>query len=464
MGKADLNDVNLLAWLELMKRDWDERARQHAMWFTHRAGTLKQSDESFYESGAAEIRRIILDDLDLVTRGRDPKSIRVLEMGCGIGRMTRALAAIFGEIHATDVSGEMISRARERLSSVQNVRFYETNGYDLSALPADYFDLVLSAFVFQHIPSEEIILSNLAEALRVLKPDGILRFQTNSLTTFGFREIENDTWLGASFPESSIREFARENGVQLIGIAGSGTRDCWSTIRKLSDRDLQKAEAAKPRIEAYTGASGSKLIPAYGDQASLTVIASGLIGCADANNMVVEILGEHVWPTFVGPVRKSVLAGLDKSLAARAQELIQIDLDLPIACPAGKTEVRLRIGPVTSDEVAIDLYEPQPVTPRISAVVNGSDFGKEIHARGEKSRLCVSVEGLDETADTGNVRLRVGSQIVKPSYVGRSGRSHLYQVIAQLPTNTQPGVTDLRLVFGNVESPKTSLTIAPSHT
>ncbi len=434
------------------------------MWFANKAGTLKQSDEAFYESGAAEIRRVVLDDLDLVTRGRDPKTIRVLEMGCGIGRMTKALAAIFGEVHATDVSGEMISRARERLSTVENAYFYETNGYDLSELPDEHFDIVLSAFVFQHIPIEEIIRSNLSEALRVLRPDGILRFQTNSLTTFGFQEIENDTWLGASFPEASIRDFARRSGTQLIGIAGCGTRDCWTTLRKPGPAEGPTLDAGKPTIEWHTGAGGSRVIPAYGDHASLTLIASGLIGRADANNVVVEILGEQVWPSFVGPVRKSVLAGLGRSLAARAKDLVQVDFDLPLGCPACKTGIRLRIGPLISDEFAIDLYEPQPVTPRISAVVNGSDFGKEIQAHGEKSRLCVSVEGLDETADTGNVRLRVGSQIVKPSYVGRSARSHLYQVIAQLPTNTQPGDTDLRLVFGNVESPKTRLTIAPNHT
>lgn len=462
MGKSD--DLNLLAWSDLMKRDWNERARQHAMWFANKAGTLNQSDEAFYESGAAEIRRVVLDDLDLVTRGRDPKTIRVLEMGCGIGRMTKALATIFGEVHATDVSGEMISRARERLSSVGNAHFYETNGYDLSDLPDEHFDVVLPAFVFQHVPSEEIIRSNLRDALRVLRPDGILRFQTNSLTTFGFQEIENDTWLGASFPEASIRDFARRSGSQLIGIAGCGTRDCWTTLRKPGVEERGAVETGKPAVEWHTGASGSKLIPAYGEHASLTVVASGLIGRADANNVVVEILGEQVWPSFVGPVRKSVLAGLSPSLTARARDLVQIDLDLPLGCLAGKAGVRLRIGSLVSDEVTIDLHEPQPVTPRISAVVNGADFSKEIQARGEKSRLCVSVEGLDETADTGNIRLRVGSQIVKPSYVGRSARSNLYQVFAQLPVNTQPGDTDLRLVFGNVESPKTRLTIAPNHT
>jgi ubiquinone/menaquinone biosynthesis C-methylase UbiE len=172
--------------------------------------------------------------------------------------MTKALAAIFGEVHATDVSGEMISRARERLSTVENVHFYETNGYDLSELPDEHFDIVLSAFVFQHIPIEEIIRSNLSEALRVLRPDGILRFQTNSLTTFGFQEIENDTWLGLHFPsfDSRIRQ---EQRYSTDGIAGCGTRDCWTTLLKAGPAERQALEV-KPTIEWHTGAGGSTII------------------------------------------------------------------------------------------------------------------------------------------------------------------------------------------------------------
>jgi len=34
--------------------------------------------------------------------------MRVLEIGCGAGRLTRALAKLFGEVHGVDVSGEMV--------------------------------------------------------------------------------------------------------------------------------------------------------------------------------------------------------------------------------------------------------------------------------------------------------------------------------------------------------------------
>jgi ubiquinone/menaquinone biosynthesis C-methylase UbiE len=91
--------------------------------------------------------------------------LRFLEIGCGIGRMTRHLAAIFGEVHSTDVSGEMISRARVRLADLPNVHLYETSGADVGPHPDDCFDIVYSIFVFQHVPTKEAIRSTLDRCL-----------------------------------------------------------------------------------------------------------------------------------------------------------------------------------------------------------------------------------------------------------------------------------------------------------
>ena len=47
-----------------------------------------------------------------ICQGKDPKQMRVLEIGCGAGRVTRALASVFGEVYAVDISGEMVRQAR----------------------------------------------------------------------------------------------------------------------------------------------------------------------------------------------------------------------------------------------------------------------------------------------------------------------------------------------------------------
>lgn len=97
----------------------------------------------------------------------------MLEIGCGFGRHTRALAEVFREVVAIDVSGEMIKRACTLNADLRSVRFIETNGRDLSALPDSSFDLVFSYIVLGHIPEKEIVANYFRETHRVLKGAGL---------------------------------------------------------------------------------------------------------------------------------------------------------------------------------------------------------------------------------------------------------------------------------------------------
>ena len=96
-------------FVDEMKYSWNRRARVNASWFIN---TLKrrQSEREFDESGRCEVDRLLRPDLDLVTQGRDPATLRLLEIGCGTGRMTRFLAGIFGEVVATDVRARWSGR------------------------------------------------------------------------------------------------------------------------------------------------------------------------------------------------------------------------------------------------------------------------------------------------------------------------------------------------------------------
>ena len=77
--------------LEQMRRDWDQRARENAR-HNVASGREQWSDEEYFRSGEINVEREILTDLGNVCQGRDPKQMRVLEIGCGTGRITRALA------------------------------------------------------------------------------------------------------------------------------------------------------------------------------------------------------------------------------------------------------------------------------------------------------------------------------------------------------------------------------------
>jgi SAM-dependent methyltransferase len=434
-----------------MRRDWDDRARSNAKWFIN-TFKLEQSEAEFDETGRRDVASAVLDKLDQIASKRDPRQLRLLEIGCGIGRMTKFLAQSFGEVYATDVSPEMIERARQRLTGLENVRLYTTNGVDLADLPDDYFDIVFSMRVFQHIPSGAVIRANLDEAYRKLKPGGVLRFQTNSITTFDFGEVEKDTWIGASFPESELRRFAAEH---LISILDAGTQNCWTMVRKPSGNS-GRYSIAPPRIVWYgrTDDPQIKKIPTIGDRAHLTLIVSGLVyDEIDINHLSVEIGGEEVLPQYVGPLRKTYRDALAAQFGAALDDLTQVDQHIPTGQMSGTVQVQLRvISGQVSDPIDVEFHEPEPIPPRIRSICNACDDGADVCAHGPKSAVKIFVDGLDLTADRGNVRVKFGERVVRPSYVGPVPAQGSYLVDAQLPPGIKPGRLEVKVYFGNLAS------------
>ncbi len=466
MNEVEVKDAGnpLGEFSHAMKRDWDERARSNAKWFINTL-KLEQSDDEFDASGERDAQSAIIDKLGELAPGKNPKQLRVLEIGCGIGRMTKFLAPIFGEIHATDVSGEMIVGARERLAHLPNVVLYETNGVDLQALPSDYFDLAFSFYVFQHVPTAAVIRANLDDALRTLKPGGVLRFQTSSITAFDYEEVEKDTWMGASFPEAEIRRFATENDAQLISLLGAGTQYCFTTVRKRARaaRELPQYALASPEIVWFGRADAPeiKAIATEGDYCHLSLIVAGLnLAEIDTNSLSVEINGQAAQPQYVGPLGENYRTALQSQFGADLARLVQVNQQIPFGLAAGMAQVRVQLrSGETTPAVNVELYDPPPTIPKIVAFNSEHAEWIEEFARGADNVFRLLVEGLDLTADPGNVRVQIGEQICKPLSIVYVPANALYVVRVALPVNTTPGEQAVSLYFGNLQSPARSLRI-----
>jgi SAM-dependent methyltransferase len=95
---------------------------------------------------------------------------RVLDLGCGDGRLTAELDA--GALTAADVSGVALSRARQRLADATLAELEPD-----APLPFGdgVFDLVLCAETIEHVRDVQLLLS---EARRVLVPGGTLALTT----------------------------------------------------------------------------------------------------------------------------------------------------------------------------------------------------------------------------------------------------------------------------------------------
>lgn len=99
------------------------------------------------------------------------------ELGCGVGRITRALAPHFGRAVGVDISTAMIDRAREMNADRLTCEWVVNDAPDLAAFPDGAFDLVLSFIVLQHVPDRAVISSYLRDMARILAPGGALVVQ-----------------------------------------------------------------------------------------------------------------------------------------------------------------------------------------------------------------------------------------------------------------------------------------------
>jgi SAM-dependent methyltransferase len=209
--------------IEQMRRDWDERARENARYYVN---TEREdwTDEQFFASGERTVAEEILTDMINICQGKDPKEMKILEIGCGAGRVTRALAGLFGEVYGVDISGEMIARAKHALAGFPNAHLYQNSGSDLAVLGNVEIDFAFSSIVFQHIPSREVIENYVREVHRLLRSGGLFKFQVQGVPSI---EAKLDSWLGVSFSDEEAVQLAERCGFEPRHRHGQGHQYFW---------------------------------------------------------------------------------------------------------------------------------------------------------------------------------------------------------------------------------------------
>jgi tRNA (uracil-5-)-methyltransferase TRM9 len=95
---------------------------------------------------------------------------KVLDLGCGNGRLLQLFREIEIDYTGTDSSEKLINIAKR---TYPNDTFQVADALDLP-FPPNSFDKVYSVAVLHHIPSERLRIKFIEEAKRVLKPEGLL--------------------------------------------------------------------------------------------------------------------------------------------------------------------------------------------------------------------------------------------------------------------------------------------------
>jgi ubiquinone/menaquinone biosynthesis C-methylase UbiE len=207
-----------------MRAEWDARARENARYYVNTANE-NWTDDEFFQSGERTVAEEILTDMTNICQGKEPQAMRVLEIGCGAARVTRALAGLFGEVHAVDISPEMVAQARAALSGFPHAHVYQNNGTDLAVVPTANFDFAFSTIVFQHIPSREVIENYVREVSRLLRPGALFKFQVQGDVTI--ESTPDDTWLGVPFSREQANEMAERCGFEMRYNHGAGQQYYW---------------------------------------------------------------------------------------------------------------------------------------------------------------------------------------------------------------------------------------------
>ncbi len=162
-----------MANLASSKQFWEEKARENALWYVSSTGPYANRDASeFWAAGTA-----IWEEIKQTVGYRPTAADTVVEVGCGVGRLTRAITAEVALCHAFDISEGMLAHARLGLGG--NAHLHLTGGSSLRPIGDGVANLALAYCVFQHLPSDDVLAGNLVEMLRVTKPGGLIVFTTS---------------------------------------------------------------------------------------------------------------------------------------------------------------------------------------------------------------------------------------------------------------------------------------------
>jgi SAM-dependent methyltransferase len=232
-----------------MQRYWDERAQEDPFYYVDSREALGAPDEEAFWAGGEQVIQKIFQDLGVALSGTED----VVEIGCGIGRLTRPLAHQARSVAALDVSEVMLEHARRYNPELENVEWIHGDGTTLAPLSDESADACISFVVFQHLPDPDLTYGYVREIGRVLRPGGWAALQVSNDPRVHerpsgwarLRELrravlrtgprtQNAAWRGSSVEIDELRRVASDSGLDLEQVQNPGSLFCLVLARRVA--------------------------------------------------------------------------------------------------------------------------------------------------------------------------------------------------------------------------------------
>lgn len=164
--------------------DWEEKARENPLYAVMTTPDLVDADpenfsaenlESFFAKGQRVYANHIAPRLGLVTTGAAP--LHMVEYGCGMGRILRAVLEAGHSCSGIDISQTMLRHCSNLVPGVRALHLLDA--HNRCDVPDASADVVFSFAVLKHIHRLSIFDVAVAEMLRILKPGGLMLLNVN---------------------------------------------------------------------------------------------------------------------------------------------------------------------------------------------------------------------------------------------------------------------------------------------
>lgn len=157
--------------------------------------------------------------------------MRIIEIGAGTGRYSRALAEKGYQVDAVELIEHNIEVFKQHIAGNEPVRIFQGDAMDLAAFETNTYDITLLLGPMYHLYEKDDQLKALSEAIRVTKKGGVIFaaycnndativqfcFQREMIKTERYKQlIDPVTFKASSTPEELFQLYRKEDVDELM--------------------------------------------------------------------------------------------------------------------------------------------------------------------------------------------------------------------------------------------------------